>query len=223
MFDKINLIKQNGYTPTHVFDIGAYHGHWTMSTVSIFPEAKYVMIEANDHPELNNFKRYTNVHVLNEILNDKPTDVIWHKMGTTGDSLFKEQTGLSNDFAAIQRTSITLNDCITKYGLDLSTMTNIFIKIDCQGAEIPILKGATDVLAKTDFILLEIPLFGQYNAGVSSFLEHVQYMDSIGFQPYDIVENHYINNFNMQVDILFINKTHSFVKDVQDKLAMLGR
>lgn len=220
MFDKINLIKQNGYTPTHVFDIGAYHGHWTLSAVSIFPDAKYVMIEANNHPELNSFKGYTNVHVLHEILNDKKTDVVWHKMGTTGDSLFKEQTGLSNQFAAISRTSITLNDCISKYALDLSTMTNIFIKIDCQGAEIAILKGAADVLAKTDFILLEIPLFGQYNAGVSSFLEHIQYMDLIGFQPYDIVENHYINNYNMQVDMLFINKRHSFAKDVQDKLAI---
>ena len=43
-------------------------------------------------------------------------------------------------------------------------------------------------------------------------------MDSIGFQPYDIVDNHYINNFNMQVDMLFINKNHSFVVDVQHKL-----
>ena len=223
MFDKINLIRQNGYAPTHVFDIGAYHGEWTLSSFSIFPDAKHVMIEANDHQELNNFKGYTNVHVLHEILNDKKTDVVWHKMGATGDSLFKEQSGLSNQFVPISRTSITLNDCINKYALDLSIMTNIFIKIDCQGAEIPILKGAADVLAKTDFILLELPLFGQYNTGVSTFLEHIQYMDSIGFQPYDIVDNHYINNFNMQVDMLFINKTHSFVKDVQDKLAMLGR
>ena len=223
MFDKINLIKQNGYTPSHVFDVGAYHGEWTMSALSIFPDAKYVMIEANDHQELNNFKGYTNVHVLHEILNDKKTDVVWYKMGATGDSLFKEQTGLSNQFVPIPRTSITLNDCMSKYALDLSTMTNIFIKIDCQGAEISILKGAANVLAKTDFILLEIPLFGQYNSGVSTFLEHIQYMDSIGFQPYDIVDNHYINNFNMQVDMLFINKTHAFVKDVQDKLAMLGR
>lgn len=220
MFDKIDLIRLNGYTPTHVFDIGAYHGNWTLSALSIFPDAKYVMIEANDHPELNSFKGYTNIHLLNEILNYKTTDVIWHQMGATGDSLFKEQTGLSDQFAAIPRTSITLNDCISKYALDLSSMTNIFIKIDCQGAEIAILKGAADVLAKTDFILLEMPLFGQYNAGVSSFLEHMQYMDSIGFQPYDIVENHYINNFNMQVDMLFINKKHSFVKDVQDRLAM---
>ena len=92
---------------------------------------------------------------------------------------------------------------------------NIFIKIDCQGAELPILKGATSILNKTDFILLEIPLFGQYNEGVPTFLEHITFMNSINFIPYDIVDNHYINNYNMQIDMLFINKNHHFNIDVQ--------
>ena len=100
----------------------------------------------------------------------------------------------------------------------LNESKNIFIKIDCQGSEIPILKGATTILSKTDFILLEIPLFGVYNEGVPNFLEHIKFMDSIGFVPYDILEHHYINNFNMQVDMLFINKTHSFNTIVNEKL-----
>ena len=33
-------------------------------------------------------------------------------------------------------------------------------------------------------------------------------MDTIGFVPYDIIENHYINGFNMQIDVMFINKNH---------------
>jgi hypothetical protein len=57
---------------------------------------------------------------------------------------------------------------------------------------------------------LEIPLFGQYNERAPNFLEHMIFMDSIGFTTYDIVDNHYINNFNMQVDVLFINKNHEF-------------
>ena len=95
---------------------------------------------------------------------------------------------------------------------------NVLIKIDCQGAELPILKGATSLFHKTDFILLEIPFFGQYNEGVPSFLEHIQYMDSIGFVSYDIIDNHYINDFNMQVDVLFINKNHKFNSTVNELL-----
>jgi len=55
-----------------------------------------------------------------------------------------------------------------------------------------------------------MPLFGQYNEGVPSFLEHVDFMNKIGFVSFDILENHYINGFNMQVDMLFINKNHPF-------------
>lgn len=100
----------------------------------------------------------------------------------------------------------------------LQDSNNILIKIDCQGAEIPILKGATNILNKTDFIILELPLFGQYNEGVPTFLEHITYMDSIGFTPYDILDNHYINGFNMQIDILFINKSHNFNTIVNELL-----
>jgi len=36
----------------------------------------------------------------------------------------------------------------------LSQMEHVLIKIDCQGAEIPILQGAGNILKKTDFIFI---------------------------------------------------------------------
>jgi hypothetical protein len=94
----------------------------------------------------------------------------------------------------------------------------MLIKIDCQGAEMPIIKGATVILNNVDFIILEMPLFGQYNENVPNFLEHIKFMDEIAFVPYDFLESHYINDFNMQIDMLFINKNHDFNKIVQDLL-----
>lgn len=43
-------------------------------------------------------------------------------------------------------------------------------------------------------------------------------MNSIEFVTYDIIENHYINNFNMQVDVIFINKNHQFNRTVNELL-----
>ena len=100
----------------------------------------------------------------------------------------------------------------------LQESKNILIKIDCQGAEISILKGSTSILEKTDFIILELPLFGQYNEGVPNFLEHIEFMNSIGFITYDIIDTHYINGFNMQLDVLFINKNHKFNTIVNELL-----
>ena len=143
------------------------------------------------------------------LLNDKIEQVNWYEMRNTGDSMFREKTHHFNNCEPTKRYTIDLNTYILQNSL-LEESKNILIKIDCQGAEIPILKGSTSILEKTDFIILEIPLFGQYNEGVPSFLEHIDFMNNIGFIPYDIVDNHYINGFNMQVDVLFINKNHKF-------------
>jgi FkbM family methyltransferase len=217
MFDKINILKQKGYSPDVILDIGAHHGNWTNSMLQIFNHSKYYLFEAIDYPELNQFKNNDCIKVFNILLNDKIEQVNWYQMKNTGDSIYKEKTHHFKNCEIIKRQTIDLNTFIVENNI-LQESKNILIKIDCQGAEIPILKGSTSILEKTDFIILEIPLFGQYNEGVPNFLEHISFMNTIGFVTYDIIENHYINGFNMQVDVLFINKNHDFNKKVNELL-----
>jgi FkbM family methyltransferase len=209
-------LKHKGYIPDTILDIGAHHGMWTRECFSYFPQAKYHLCEAIPYNELNCYNG-TNIKVYNILLNNKEEMVDWYEKRNTGDSMFKEKSSAFSDCIVTQKPSTTL-DIIFTNNNELEISKNIFIKIDCQGAEIPILQGATSVLNKTDFIILEIPLFGQYNETVPNFLQHIQYMDSIGFIPYDIADNHYINGFNMQIDMLFINKTHPFNSVVQQLL-----
>lgn len=99
-------------------------------------------------------------------------------MKTTGDSTFKEQTHHFNNCEIVQRETIDLNGVLLQNNL-LHELNNILIKIHCQGAEIPILKGSTSILEKTNFIILEMPFFEQYNEGVPNFLEHITFMNTI--------------------------------------------
>ena len=215
MFDKLNKLKMMGYFPDTILDIGAHHGEWTDSMKKIYNNSKYYLFEAINYHELNRFKNDNKVY--NILLNDKIGQVDWYEMKNTGDSIFKEKTHNFTNCEPIKRESIDLNSHVLQENI-LKESQNILIKIDCQGAEIPILKGATSILEKTDFIILEIPLFGQYNEGVPDFLEHIAFMNSIGFITYDIIDNHYINNFNMQLDVLFINKNHKFNRIVNELL-----
>jgi FkbM family methyltransferase len=208
MFDKLRILKEKGYYPDTILDMGAYHGNWTMSMKSIY-NCKYYLFEAIDYPELKRFTKDSSVKVYNVILNDKAETVNWYQMKNTGDSIFREKTCHFKNCEIIKRESVELNSIIQQDNI-LSEANHIFIKIDCQGAEIPILKGSTSILNKTDFILLEVPLFLQYNEGVPNFLAHIAFMDSIGFIPYDIIDTHYMYGFNRQIDMLFINKNHSF-------------
>jgi FkbM family methyltransferase len=212
MFDKIAILKSKGYKPDTILDIGAHHGNWTRSMKQIY-NCNYILFEAIDYPQL----KYSGEKVFNVLLNDTIQEVDWYQMKNTGDSIFREKTHHFKNCDVIKRKTIDLNTLISQENI-LKESKNIFIKIDCQGAEIPILKGATSILDRTDFIVLEIPLFGVYNEGVPNFLEHIKFMDSIGFVVYDIIDNHYINNFNMQVDVMFTNKNHKFNTLVNEQL-----
>ena len=217
MFNKISILKQKGYYPDTILDIGAHHGNWTNDMKQIYNDSNYYLFEAIDYSELNRFQNDNNVKVYTILLNDKIEEVNWYQMKNTGDSMFLEKTNHFTNCEIIKRETIDLDTYILQNNM-LHESNHILIKIDCQGGEIPILKGATSILEKTDFIILEIPLFGQYNEGVPTFLEHISFMNTIGFITYDIIDNHYINEFNMQVDVLFINKNHKFNTVVNDML-----
>jgi len=222
MFDRLRILKEKGYFPDTILDIGAHHGNWTIDMKKIYELSKYYLFEAIDYSQLNRFKYDNNVKVYNVVLNDKIEQIKWYQMKNTGDSIFREKTHNFTNCEIIDRETIDLNTFILQNNIlqnnILQKSQNIIIKIDCQGAEMPILKGSTSILKKTDFIILEIPLFGQYNEGVPDFLEHISFMNTIGFVTYDIIDNHYINGFNMQVDVLFINKNHKFNNIVNELL-----
>lgn len=219
MFIRLEQLKNLGYTPSTILDIGAYKGEWTKDMLKIYPDSKYYLIEANDHRAIDSLANIRNIHIYkNTILNDKIQEVEWYQNNTTGDSIFKENTKFYKDTTPTKRTSIDLNTFLINNNIDLSN-EDIFIKIDCQGAEIPILKGSSNILHKVNFILLELPFFGKYNSNVPTFIEHIKFMETINFIPFDITSILYNNNFTIQLDMVFINKNHEFNKTVQEKLS----
>lgn len=185
--------------------------------INIYPNCDYYLFEAIPYAKLDKFNDSRNIFVHNDvILSDKQKVVNWYQGLNTGDSIHKEKSILYKDTKPIIKSAIDLNSYISKNNLlKNKTLSNIFIKIDCQGSEIYILKGSTNILPYTDFILIEMPFFGIYNENVPNFKDHIDYLDSIGFIPYDILESHYINGYNMQIDILFINKNHNLNQQVQ--------
>lgn len=217
MQNAIEKLKTHGYSPNIVFDIGAYHGHWTDMCKTIYPDAHYYLFEAIDYKELDRFRNTTGFAVFNIVLNKENVLVPWFQGKNTGDSMFKELTVHYRDCSPKLVQSFKLTDIIS---VPTSTC-EIFIKIDCQGAEIPILKGAGKLLDSASFVLLEVPFFGTYNDSVPSFLEHITFMEQIGYTVFDIAEIHNIKNLTVQIDIVFIKKTHPLCERVKQLLMEL--
>lgn len=218
MFQSIKQkILLNGYKPDIILDIGAHHGNWTNDCLNIYSGSKYILFEPIKYNELTRFENNQNIEVIHEILNEKECIVNWYEGRNTGDSMNKELSYHYNNTVPIQRNSFSLNSFS-----DRIIGNKIFMKIDCQGSEIPILKGASKLYNRIDFIILKIPLFGQYNENTPDFLTHIKFMDDIGFIPFDIIKNNDVNNFTIQLDIIFISKNHSYHRLVQDRLQIKG-
>lgn len=211
MCEKLNILKKNNYNPDGIIDIGANRGHWTSNMLSIYPTQNYYLFEPTQYPELNRFKNNSNVFIKNVLLYDKIDEVDWYENTSTGDSIFKENTKLYEDVTPIKKHTIDLDTLCIRDNI-LKNEKNILMKIDCQGAEIPILKGCKNIIKNIDFIILEIPLFGEYNKDVSNFSEHIKFMYNLGFVLFEKLDDHYFNIFNIQVDILFIKQDIDFYK-----------
>ena len=215
----LKKLKSFGFEPKNILDIGANKGKWTLEIKKkVFPKAEYTLIEAIDYEELDKLSdRHDNINYKNILLDEIEHFVTWYEKRNTGDSLFKENTGYFDDCKEIKRSATTLDLIFNK--------NEVFelIKIDCQGAEIPILKGGNSLVQKSSVIILEVPFMGEYNIGAPNFYEHINYMENIGYRVFDIVELHRVDNILIQIDIIFIKQGHDFENKVDIIIKKLGR
>lgn len=197
-----NLLKNVGWNPKTILDIGGYKGLWTKSVQREFPTASFSIIEPNHHAELNDMPVYY------EVLSSEVKQVPWYSNMTTGDSLYKENTKYYADIKPSYRTTTTLDILFPTQQFD-------FVKIDCQGAELDILRGGNHLIEQTDVILLECSFACEYNKGAPRFIDYITYLDSIGFSVLDITELHRANGVLIQIDILFLRKSSSMWPKLQ--------
>ncbi|MDG2001593.1 MAG: FkbM family methyltransferase [Alphaproteobacteria bacterium] len=215
----LQKLKSFGFQPKKILDIGANKGKWTLEIKKkVFPDSDFTLIEAIEYKELEKLSiKYHNINFKNILLDEKEHEVTWYEKRNTGDSLFRENTGYFDDCKELVKNTSTLDLAFND--------SNFFelIKIDCQGAEIPILKGGKNLVQNATVIILEVPFMGEYNIGAPNFYEHIQYMENIGYRVFDIVELHRVDNILIQIDIIFIKKGHYFEKKVDLIIKKQGR
>ena len=231
MTKELLTLKELGFNPKNILDVGACILDWSRECLDVFPQSNYIMIDGNDHAKNFHYnneearEKIKNSYFV-EILSDEIKEVDWYtdvrfEEGKPisygqGSSIFKEKTNFYTHIKPQKRTTNTLDNLFPDLTFEL-------IKIDTQGSEIPILKGGKELVQRAEVIMLELPFYCEFNEGVPSFLEHIQFMDSINFIPKDITEIHQggsnIKNATIQIDILFIKKDHPINKISQEAVS----
>lgn len=147
-----NVLRRNNIQINSVLDIGAHAGNFTIECKRYYPEAYYFMIDGNHITEqfIKNSGVDYKICYLSDIV--KNTVVYKTKFNSfnTGDSLYRENTVYYSDNNLITQeiTTSTLDEIFK------NQQTFDFIKIDCQGSEIDIIKGGLEMCKKAKVFLL---------------------------------------------------------------------
>ena len=205
-FEKLNYhsvlknLVSHGLKINTVYDIGAHKGRWTKQHAGLFPNASFYMFEANEeHVEkLKSRGHRTFIGVLSS--DGEPAK--FYKKAGTGDSLYRENTATYSENTFEVVSTKTLRQVAISENLPKPD----FIKLDVQGAEIDILKGAGELLESCSLLLAECPIV-PYNLGAPELNEYLTYFKSKGFSPLRITEQHSNKGSLLQIDILFLKDT----------------
>src|SRR5688500_13720146 len=145
-----------GFRPDLVFDVGAYRGDFARLCLQLWPETRIACFEAQARilPELDSVAAGTRgVTVFRTLLGSAPRDRVELHEAETASSVLTEKAGPRHPAKAYRMTTV---DHVV--GESFAGQRPNLLKIDVQGYELEVLKGAAATLPGVDVILAEINL-----------------------------------------------------------------
>lgn len=205
----LSTLKKLGFSPRHCVDVGAHNGEWTTLCRSIFPETSVFMIEALESKRT----------VLTKLAAKEPeklkmqicllgaaegSPVEFTEMGT-GSSVYAESSPYARTIT--QRTTCRLDTVLGREGYSSVD----FLKLDVQGYELEILRGAEIALDQATAVLMEASLV-PINSGCPLIGEVMTFMDSRGFRLFDFCSQiRRKDGVLWQTDLLFLKRGSSVI------------
>ncbi|WP_291721737.1 FkbM family methyltransferase [Bernardetia sp.] len=210
MFRSISKLKNLGFDPKMTVDIGAYKGEWTKEMQTIFPNSKFLMVEPMSEKAtlLEKMANQSNGKIYFEqalLAAEANKEVIFHQSETASSVLTEHEE--NDEFEKVSKLTTTLALLLEKRNIGKID----FLKIDTQGYELEILKGATEYLKNTDVVLLEVSLL-DIHQNVPLVHEVCNFMYQYGFVTYDICSftRRPLDKALWQSDFIFVKENSSF-------------
>jgi FkbM family methyltransferase len=214
----------NGRT---IIDVGAARGEFLATTVSVWPKARFCLCEADARWEPNLRDTVEKVSRVTQTQHEIFMRPISHTDGETRAfwSLSTRPEGLSGFYPEAQEYLESnpeyrpVNVCTTTLDSLFGHLKDVsFVKVDVQGGEMDVMRGARALLERCrPFVLLELPIV-PYNTGVPDMRASLNIMAELNYKLLDIWDVHEFrlengSEIGVQADVLFA--PHDF----QDKFS----
>jgi FkbM family methyltransferase len=205
-FQRLEELRDLGFYSSTICDIGASDGRWTRQCLEVFPRARYFCVDPLDENQPKLAKLCTthpNVEYWQGCLGSKAGKVILNVDGDGSSVLlghWGNRYGVQREVA-----EETLDDLV---GRRICPQPDL-IKLDVQGYELQVLRGATEVLREVQAIIAEVSFFS-FHEGMPLFHQVVGELAQHGFVVYDILSLSLrpMDRAAGQTDVLFLKLTH---------------
>ena len=203
----IQLKDKHSFNPKVIFDIGAYKGDWTKMCLKIYPKSKYFLFEPQDYLSkfLNSFQN-RNIIYENILFGDQNNKEVKFYQFKTSSSVLK----FGENIPSLKKRTRSLDNYIKENKIEAIDI----LKVDVQGYELNVLKGAISSLGMIEILIIEVSFLEIYEKSpLASRI--IKFLDENNFQIFDVVDFKYrpLDNNLFQVDMFFINKKSNIIND----------
>ena len=198
-------MKRRGFHPQVAIDAGAYSGEWTLALRQLFPQTRVLMIEPQA-ARRERLRALTQIHdgveFVPALLGPAATKRVTFYQAETGSSVLHDPGNNSAQPAAMEMT--TLDTVVRATPFERAD----FLKLDVQGYELEVLKGADHVLRSVEAVMMEVNLIAVYE-GAPLADEAVAFMAARGFRVYDVCTffRRPYDYALWQIDMVFVRAT----------------
>jgi FkbM family methyltransferase len=205
-FERLAWMRDQGFKPSEIFDIGASNGRWTRKCVKVFPEARYFCVDPLEENQegLSILKaEQTRFDFWQGCLGPKPGTAILNMDGS-GSSILPGHKG--NPYGVQKDVPVETLDNLISMGI---CRQPDLIKIDVQGYELEVFKGAPQALSNSQAVISETS-FVSFQKGMPMLHEVIGELAEYGYVLYDILSLKLrpLDGTAGQSDLLFLKADH---------------
>lgn len=182
------LLKQLGFAPKNIWDVGANRGDWTRAALQYFPSADYTLIEPQDHLKVGiaaEVRAGHRIRWVNAGASNEPGVLPLYVSAKDQSSSFLDYDRIKDD--SVQKIEVpirTLNEIRSSLSLPVPEM----LKIDAEGFDLRVLQGASDFIGRSEIILAEAAI-AQLDFE-NSARNLINAMDGYGYRLLEITDLH---------------------------------